>query len=302
MSTPIVAKTIGLVGIRRGLSHLQFHTLCRLLVVQQGRGALAGVEVAHRSNDGWSGADFSRITRWMSTIPKLVVHDSGRPMEEAPVLSAESPVSWTDFSIESPTLPSWNREIVEESDVVLACPAIVVDEDARSRTWAAIRHARSLEKLVIIVFPNGTIEVDGQRFYLVKETNDRGNLWVFLSRDPRAEGYEGVGETPIILETLPLPDRREAVRPVIGRSKSSSPRYREFGTIKELRQAGFENLGPYRVCDSWEDYHFPWEAATPDESESNDVKETNSEIQHMTLDTLGEVDHPVALTPATCGS
>ncbi len=279
MGKPIQAKTIGLVGVRRGLTHAQFQTLCRILVTQKGRGALAGVEVAHRSNDGWSGADLSRIARWMGSVPKLVIHDSGRPIEEPPPISTESMASWAEFSLDSEFVPPWNREIVDESELILACPP-VAEEEYRSRTWGTVRYARSQAKAVVVIYPNGTVDVGGQPFYLVKETQAGETLMVFLCRDPKAEGYPGVSVRPAFLETLPHEDRVEAVRPVVGRSKQSAVRYREFPTRRALHHAGFEEVGAYRVCDSWEDYHFPWELASSDTSESGQTGETNAEARN----------------------
>ena len=280
MGKPKIAKSVGLVGVRRGLTHAQFQTLSRMIVNQKGRGALAGIEVAHRSNDGWSGADFSRITRWMSSAPRIVVHESDRPTEEPPPLSTESMASWAEFSLDTATVPPWNREIVDESELILACPP-VAEEEFRSRTWGTIRYARNQSKAVVVIYPNGTVDVGGLQFHLARETQAGANLLIFLCRDPKSEGYPGVPVRPVVLETLPQDERVEAVRPVLGRSPHASNRYREFPTRKALRHAGFLEAGGYRICDSWEDYHFPWEIATPELSDSGKTNETNSEAENV---------------------
>lgn len=296
MSKPIVAASIGFIGVRRGLSHLQFQALSRILVTQKGRGVITGVTTAHRTNDGWSGADFVRILRWVNTQPKVVLHDCGRTTDEPPPLSMESmAASWAEFSIESSSIPAWNREIVDESDVLIACPPIV-DEEPRSRTWATVRYARSLDKEVVVIYPNGFVDVGGQKYFLVKDKVGNQDLYVFLGRDPYKDGYPGVPARPVILETLTNDDRLETVRPVLGCSDWGSPRYREFPSKKALRQAGFKHIGAYRICDSWEDYHFPWEFmnAPTDESE---IVDTNCEHGHWNSITPGprpnlEAPHP----------
>lgn len=48
-----------------------------------------------------------------------------------------------------------NRDIVQESDVVIACPA-QVREQTRSGTWATIRYARQAEKPLVIIWPDGS--------------------------------------------------------------------------------------------------------------------------------------------------
>jgi len=47
-----------------------------------------------------------------------------------------------------------NRDIVDNSDVLLAAPKSSTEE-LRSGTWSTIRYARKKKKLVIIIFPNG---------------------------------------------------------------------------------------------------------------------------------------------------
>lgn len=49
-----------------------------------------------------------------------------------------------------------NREIVRETDNLLACPR-EYEEVLRSGTWATIRAARARNKFTIIVFPNGSV-------------------------------------------------------------------------------------------------------------------------------------------------
>src|SRR4051794_7602845 len=103
MSKPIVAPALGFIGVRRGLTCAQFHTVCRILVARKGRGALDGVESVCYSNDGWAGADLARIVRWMKNGPRLIVQEAGRT-EEVPPLSTESLASWAEFSLDSETV------------------------------------------------------------------------------------------------------------------------------------------------------------------------------------------------------
>lgn len=46
-----------------------------------------------------------------------------------------------------------NKDIVNESDIIIACP--ITKEKNRSGTWHTIRYAQSKSKLVIIIEPNG---------------------------------------------------------------------------------------------------------------------------------------------------
>lgn len=48
-----------------------------------------------------------------------------------------------------------NRDIVNASDVLLACPD--GPERVRSGTWSTVRFARKLNRHIVIVWPNGTV-------------------------------------------------------------------------------------------------------------------------------------------------
>jgi hypothetical protein len=294
MTKPIEARRLGFVGVRRGLTLDQFQAVSRIVVAQRGRGSLTGIEVAHRSNNGWAGADFSRITRWMKSVPKLVLHDCGGPEPETPSLSAESMASWADFTIEATSVPPWNREIVDESDVLLACPPIA-EEEIRSRTWATIRYARNAGKYVVVVYPDGTVDAGGQIYFLVREGNEHANVLVFLCRDPKVDGYFGMASRQVVLETLLLQERLEAVRPVLGRSPRNPQYYQEFASHRALRKARYEPAGSYRVCDTWEDYHFPWETRLLTAEDENEIEacETNGNDRPSQTDVeMGSVLNP----------
>lgn len=289
MSKPIVAPALGFVGVRRGLTCHQFQAMCRILVARKGRGALAGVAVARHSNDGWAAADLTRITRWMPKAPRLVVHESGGTAE-LPAMSVESLASWAEFSVERESVPPWNREIVDESDLLLACPPVSVEEP-RSRTWAAVRYARKSGKPVIVVYPDGEIIAGGREYFLVTDKAAKAPVLVFLCRDPKADGYTTMPSRPAVLETLTLHDRIGAARPVLGRSRQDSHQYREFPSGRSLIKAGFAPAGPYRVCDTWDDYHFPWLSA-PDEVDP--LSELETDVERHPPKTDAQMPQPVA--------
>ncbi len=49
-----------------------------------------------------------------------------------------------------------NRDIVDESEYLFACPK-ETEEVLRSGTWATIRYARKVGKQVLIIYPDGTV-------------------------------------------------------------------------------------------------------------------------------------------------
>jgi hypothetical protein len=51
-----------------------------------------------------------------------------------------------------------NRKIVEDSDLLLACPK--GPEEQRSGTWSTIRYARKQHKPVVVFWPDGTVTTE----------------------------------------------------------------------------------------------------------------------------------------------
>lgn len=51
-----------------------------------------------------------------------------------------------------------NRAIVAASTALVACPKEETGEELRSGTWATVRHARKLNRPVVIVRPSGHVE------------------------------------------------------------------------------------------------------------------------------------------------
>lgn len=52
-----------------------------------------------------------------------------------------------------------NKDIVNESEVLIATPK-TDEEELRSGTWATIRYARRIGRPVLIIWPDGTLEVE----------------------------------------------------------------------------------------------------------------------------------------------
>lgn len=57
-----------------------------------------------------------------------------------------------------------NKDIVNESDVMLAAPKETLERFIGSGTWATIRYATKMGRPTLIVFPNGTIESRNEYF------------------------------------------------------------------------------------------------------------------------------------------
>ena len=55
-----------------------------------------------------------------------------------------------------------NERIVDETEMLIATPKSY-REEVRSGTWATVRRARKAQKEVVVVWPNGDVEYEGQR-------------------------------------------------------------------------------------------------------------------------------------------
>ncbi|HXD86623.1 MAG TPA: hypothetical protein VN641_09025 [Urbifossiella sp.] len=280
MIKPLAAPRLGFIGVRRGLTLPQFESVARILVKCDCRGAIANVAEMLHSNDGWAGRDLLRIARWMAKAPRSTVIDSGGIAEEPPPPTLESMASWADFSIETSSVPAWNRKIVDDSDVVLACPPVMVEE-FRSRTWSAVRYARQIGKPVVVVLPDGVIENGGTTYFLVVDRIGEQKLMVFLAQNPDKDGL-GIRARPVVLEPICLDERIGASRPLLGRSRRNPQTYREFPSRTAMAEAGFKPAGLYRICDSWNDYHFPWRNGMHWSPEAELTNETNAERSPQT--------------------
>lgn len=54
-----------------------------------------------------------------------------------------------------------NRHIVDDSDIMIGCPK-GMEEERRSGTWATIRYSIKRKKKIIIIYPDGTLEVKNE--------------------------------------------------------------------------------------------------------------------------------------------
>ena len=117
--------------------------------------------------------------------------------------------------------------------------------------------------------------------YLVVDVRDGQPILVFLGSDPAADDRGGPRAEPVQLQMLAQyerfgrPGRPTFGRPVLGKARSTTNRFREFSSAEDLWEAGFLPVPCYRVCDDWFDYHQPWTAA-PDEDYTADGSQDGS--------------------------
>jgi hypothetical protein len=110
---------------------------------------------------------------------------------------------------------------------------------------------------------------DTTLYHLLIDVQHGQAIYVFLGRDP--PGADAPPAEPVRLELLPTRARfGRPGRPVLGQAGGSRTRFREFATSEELWEAGFLPVASYRVCDAWEDYHFPWSTPAATDQPTDD--------------------------------
>lgn len=54
-----------------------------------------------------------------------------------------------------------NKDVVDGSDYLVAAPAVPEAEARQSGTWRTVRYARAAKVPITIIWPDGTVEVEG---------------------------------------------------------------------------------------------------------------------------------------------
>jgi hypothetical protein len=132
---------VGFTGTRKGMTDQQKRVLRGLL-------KLFDVEEAHHGDCVGADEDFYNICRALG-IPMIVAHPP----------SIDTSRAWTEsnrFRDPRPYLAR-NRQIVNDTELLIATPETDV-EQVRSGTWSTIRYARTKQRPIHIVLPDGRLE------------------------------------------------------------------------------------------------------------------------------------------------
>lgn len=136
--------TIGFTGTRNGLTLAQLHALTIILDEAEDRCCRHG---------GAIGADsqFNELAR--RSYKYVIIHPSD-------VLHQRGDKLFCDECHEPKPPIDRNRDIVDASNYLIACPA-TMQEEQRSGTWMTVSYTIKLGKPVVIVWPNGVTEWRG---------------------------------------------------------------------------------------------------------------------------------------------
>lgn len=134
---------VGFTGTRYGMNSAQMRTLSGILT------QTTGLAAAHHGDCVDSDSQFHNICRERGT--PVILHPPDQPTHRAYCPEAAEVREEADYL-------ERNRQIVESSDCLIACPS--GPEKLRSGTWATIRHARKLGKPILIVEPDGKVRLE----------------------------------------------------------------------------------------------------------------------------------------------
>lgn len=131
---------VGFTGTRRGLSSAQYDELVGFANAQS-------IEQFHHGD--CVGADAEAHDIFNYATPWIVVHP--------PIDDKHRAYRHGDVKVSPKPYIERNHDIVDECDVLIACPGSM-EEEQRSGTWATIRYAAKIGRRTLIVWPNGTVE------------------------------------------------------------------------------------------------------------------------------------------------
>jgi hypothetical protein len=132
-----------------------FRTVLRLLVA-------LGAHTMH--NGGAKGWDARAAEHWWRVAGDgIVLHPVGerrrRVCIEALTKAANAGVVLPVLEVTPANLLQRSHDMVDAADLLLACPG--GPEDLTTPEWATIRYAKRTGKAVVIVYPQGQLEVHG---------------------------------------------------------------------------------------------------------------------------------------------
>lgn len=136
---------VGFTGTRDGMTQQQRMSFLAWIQKQPG----GGVDEFHHGCCVGADATAVDIVDFMPRALAIVAHT---PHEQA-LVSAKAIERSTRVRA-SATYLTRNRNIVDATDILLACPK--GPEELRSGTWSTIRYARKCGKRVVIFWPDGT--------------------------------------------------------------------------------------------------------------------------------------------------
>jgi len=139
---------IGFTGTQSGMTDTQY--LITKLFFQKYK---IEIEDVHHGDCIGADADFHILVRLYSNI-KIIIHPPKNKSKRA--------FKQGDVILEPDEYLKRNHDIVDACNILLATPK-ENEEVIRSGTWATIRYGKKSKKMVIIIFPDGKVDITNGR-------------------------------------------------------------------------------------------------------------------------------------------
>jgi len=140
---------IGFTGTQIGMTDPQY-SITRLFIKKYSN----EIKDVHHGDCIGADADFHLLVRLFSNI-QIVIHPPKNKSKRA--------FSKGDVMLEPDEYIKRNHDIVDACDILIATPK-ENEEVLRSGTWATIRYGKKTGKKVIIIFPDGKVDIkDGRK-------------------------------------------------------------------------------------------------------------------------------------------
>lgn len=146
-----MTRKIGFTGTRGSLPTPQWQVLQSVMRELWGPRDSPECELHHGDCKGADAEADAIASRWDW---RIVIHPPDVPTHRANLKGHEV----------RRTLPYLHRNhaIVDETEILIACPPGPEDDDPHSGTWATVRYARKLSRPITIVWPDGSVTKEKQ--------------------------------------------------------------------------------------------------------------------------------------------
>lgn len=140
---------VGFTGTRQGMTDAQADSFDSIVV-----GLFYGSGKKREFHHGdCIGADVDAVDI-VSSLSGVYIHS--HPC----VLTRQRAFTQSDIEYKAMAPLQRNKMIVQATDILIACPS-GTEEERRSGTWATIRYARTADKKIYIIWPDGSIKEEG---------------------------------------------------------------------------------------------------------------------------------------------
>jgi len=142
---------IGFTGTQKGLARSQYEALFRVLH------GYSWAEEREFHHGNCVGGDES--SHYIAGILKFkrVLH---RPLSGRKEARCSFHLEPVDVLMPRKDYLERNKNIVNATEVLVACPKEEDGETLRSGTWSTVRYARSLKRKIVIIRPSGKVEIE----------------------------------------------------------------------------------------------------------------------------------------------